>query len=48
MKVNDAIFPSILDLKLSFLSCSVAIVCSSESDAIHDPLHDYFLRSTLP
>ena len=38
MKVNDAIFPSVLGLKLS---CSVAIVCSSESDvsaSIHDPL----------
>ena len=39
--MNDAIFPSILGLKLSFLSCSVAIVCRSESDvsaSIHDPL----------
>ena len=38
MKVNDAIFSSVLGLTLS---CSVAIVCRSESDVsacIHDPL----------
>ena len=40
MKVNDAIFSSVLGLKLS---CSVAIVCRSESDhdvsaSVHDPL----------
>ena len=39
MKVNDAMFSSILCLKLSFLSCSLAIVCRSESD-VNASVHD--------